>query len=122
MGTRITSPRLGIFASAGGVGAALLAAACCAVPLLLASLGVGAGLLSVMMPLRWPLTALMVAFFLFGFLVLHLRGNGRRASEESPTDRLALRRVRLLFWGAVVAALLIWTAPFWGHWLAGGHG
>lgn len=121
MGTQITPPRLGIIASAGGVGAALLAAACCVAPLLLASLGVGAGFMSAMMPLRWPLTALMGAFLLFGFLALHRAGNWQGASEQSPAGRLALRRVRLLFWGAVIAALLIWTAPLWGHWLAGGH-
>lgn len=51
---------LGALASLGAI---LAAASCCVLPLALGALGVGAGLSStvaVMMPLRWPLTALSV--------------------------------------------------------------
>jgi mercuric ion transport protein len=67
----------GIFAS----GAALIsAAACCVLPLVFVSLGIGASALSFLVPYHWPLTIVAgVAIAVGWMLVLRNRSRGRVA-------------------------------------------
>ncbi len=87
-----------LLASVGGVAAALLGSLCCVGPLLFVTLGVGAGLVSTFGPLRPLFGVLMVAMLGLGFYTVY----------GSPRAR-----DKLLLWGAVVLALILWTFPTW---------
>ncbi len=115
--------RKALFASAGGVIAALLGSLCCVGPLLFVTLGVSAGLASAFEPLRPLFGALMVGLFGLGFYTVYGRRRAAIDATELSADECApgaacavprsRTRDKAILWGAVALALLLWTFPTW---------
>lgn len=98
-----------------GFGAALGASACCVAPLVLVALGVGGAWASSLRALE-PLYPLFLAGALgaFGFAFWRLYVAPRRcAPEEACAAAPVLRRQRIAFWIALVAAKAILLFPFY---------
>lgn len=107
-----------LFASLGGVTAALLGSLCCVGPLLLVTLGVGAGLASTFEPLRPVFGAVMIGLFGLAFYAVYGRGEiSAAANGEACAVPRSRKREKLLLWSAVVVALVLWTFPSWSVWL-----
>lgn len=106
--------RRSIFASVGGVGAAVLGTLCCLGAPLFLALGIGSGAAAALGPLRPVFGALTVFFLAAGFYMLHRARAGDRSRPPGPTDSVdggARRRARLLLWAATGLALLLWALP-----------
>ena len=112
--------RRALLASAGGLLAALLGSLCCVGPLLFLTLGVSAGFASAFEPLRPLFGVLMVGLLGLGFYTVYGR---RRATTGASDDECApgaacavprsRARDKVLLWGAVALALILWTFPTW---------
>ncbi len=110
-----------LFASAGGILAALLGSLCCVGPVLFVTLGVGAGLASALEPLRPVFGVLMVGLFGLGFYTVYGRRRATADATEASEGECASgtacavprSRDKALLWGAVALALLRWTFPTW---------
>ena len=100
---------------AGAVGAGLLASACCTVPLLLITIGVGGAWLSTLRALE-PLRPLFL-LIAFGLLFAAWRRVDRAAEAETCepgtacADPRTHRRNRWLLWLAAVVTLLLAASP-----------
>ncbi|MFQ5720316.1 MAG: mercuric transporter MerT family protein [Acidobacteriota bacterium] len=96
----------------GAVSAALLSAACCLGPLVLAFLGIGgAGAALALAPYRPWFLAATVLFLGVGFYRMY-RGNRTECGEgESCTMPRARRYGRVLLWVATVIVILVATFP-----------
>lgn len=116
--------RRGLVASAGAIGAAVLASLCCIGPLVFVAFGVGAGLASTFEPLRPIFTALTVGLLGLGFYTVYGRRPAAARSDQStdgeacaPDGSCAVpshrRRDKVLVWTAAVLALLLLTFPEW---------
>lgn len=103
----------------GGVLAAVGASACCVLPLVLVTLGIGGTWVSTLTALE-PFRPLFIALAL-GFFSMAGYRMYRQPGACAPGDACAApgvsRRQRAIFWSAVplVAALIAfpWFAPFW---------
>lgn len=114
----VTPPRTGAgltaFGTVASFGAVLAAASCCVLPLALAALGVGVGLSStfaLLMPLRWPLTALSILVLAAGWWS-YARRRRACAADRSCTVPLPSRATPILL--AVGTALTV-VALLWGR-------
>ncbi|MGH2603364.1 MAG: mercuric transporter MerT family protein [Dehalococcoidia bacterium] len=98
---------------------AILASACCILPLVLVMLGLGGAWLSVLhalQPYRWIFLSLTAIALVFAWRRLY-----PASVECAPGDACALpanrRAYRMLFWIIVVlvalAAVFPWLAPLW---------
>ena len=95
----------------GGLGALFSAAACCVLPLILGTLGLGAGWLSVFVPYHWPLTTAAGMAVAVGW-VLYVR-NRRACARDAhclPAERSRSTFVMLSFATVFVALSAIWKA------------
>jgi mercuric ion transport protein len=113
----IASPRWALLASvAGAVGASL----CCAVPLLLVSLGVGGtwlASLTALEPYRPAFVGLAIGAL--GTAGWRLYGPASRCEDGRVcADRKILRRRRLLLWVVVAAVLPLLLFPYYVSWFA----
>ena len=99
---------------AGGVGAALGSALCCAGPLIAVVAGVsGAGLASTFDPLRpWFLGA-TAAFLLLGFWMVDREERKACTPGRPCADPRTRRRMKIMLWTATVLAVLFATFPSW---------
>jgi len=116
-----TSPssRGGVLASVGALGAAILASLCCIGPILVLTLGVGAGLASTFEPLRPWFTGLTAIFLAVGFYTVY----GRKPAVQGGCDCCATdtacavprsrTRDKVILWTATVVAVTLWTFPYW---------
>ena len=113
----IASPRWALLASvAGAVGASL----CCAVPLLLVSLGVGGTWLANLTALE-PYRPVFVALAIgaLGTAGWRLYGPASRCEDGRVcADPKILRRRRLLLWVVVAAVLPLLLFPYYVSWFA----
>ena len=112
------STHRGLLAAVGAIGAALLASLCCVGPLLVVTLGVGAGLASRFEPLRPLFTVLTLALLALGFYVVYGRKPAVRDGAACSADRSCSvprhrRRDTIVLWVATVVALLLLTFPQW---------
>ena len=100
--------------SAGGLGAALGSALCCAGPLIAVVAGVsGAGLASTFNPLRpWFLGA-TAAFLLLGFWMVDREERKACTPGRPCADPRTRRRMKIMLWTATVVAVLFATFPSW---------
>lgn len=93
-------------------GALLAAGSCCVLPLALAALGVGAGVSSafaVLMPLRWPLTALALVGLATGWLLFARRRRDCAAAQSCTAGRPARSTPIILSAGTILTLIaLIW--------------
>lgn len=120
--------RKSLWASVGGMTAALVGSLCCMGPLLFVTLGVGAGLATTFEPLRPVFGAAMLAFFAFGFHRAYARrrvavsDSSSIRQDSDCTDSVAAcelprrgDRDILILWVAAVIALILWTFPTWSR-------
>jgi mercuric ion transport protein len=111
--------RRALLAGVGGVGASLLAALCCAGPLLFVFFGVGAGLASTFEPLRPLFTIVAVIALGIAFHAVYgPRGaSSAAAGSSAPGAACAVPRSRtrdrILVWSAAMIAALLWSFPYW---------
>jgi len=82
----------GIFASSAAL---ISAAACCVLPLVFVSLGIGASALSFLVPYHWPLTIVAGAAIAAGWMLV-LRNWSRGSVARSTTIVLALATLLLV--------------------------
>jgi mercuric ion transport protein len=117
--------RKALFASFGGVAAALLGSLCCAGPLVFVALGVGAGLAGTLDPLRPVFGVLVVALLGAGFYTVYgarprpleapgASEDGCAAGESCAVPR-SRTRDKAILWTAAVLALVLWTFPTWSR-------
>lgn len=109
----------GWLVGAGAVGAGLLASLCCIGPLLVVTLGVGAGLASTFAPLRPLFTAVTVLLIALGFYVVYGRKRANRTCApgeacEPPAPR---KRDQVFLWVAVLLATTFLTFEYWSQFL-----
>lgn len=110
--------RLVTWLSFGSIGAAFLAS-CCAVPLTLIFLGIGAGGLSVSLAAyRWIF--LTLTFLLLGFAFYLVYGRKKPLLDEPSVscDRRSKDLTKLLLWGATALALVFLLGPFIFVWIS----
>lgn len=129
-----------IVSGAGGVLAAFLGSLCCVGPLLLVTVGVGAGLASALEPFRPLFGGIMLVCLALGYWAVYGRRliavRSARAAPDSetarPPEECALdgrgvgaacaaspRRSRdaVILWCATALAAVLWTFPTWSLWL-----
>lgn len=115
------SSREGLFTSVGAMGAAVLASLCCIGPVLVVTLGAGAGLASTFEPLRPVFTALTAVLLAVGFYIVYrkkpvLQGADDHCAEDAacavPGNR---KRDKAVLWTATVFAAVLWTFPYWSR-------
>ena len=115
------APRSAAAPILAGFGAALGASACCVGPLVLVALGLGGAWASGLRALE-PLYPAFLAgtFAAFGFAFWRLYVAPRRCAPETACAAApVLKRQRIAFWVALVAAKAILLFPFYGpHLLA----
>ena len=116
------SRRRGLAASLAAVGAALLASLCCIGPVLLVTVGVGAGLASQFEPLRPVFIILTVGMILAAFHSVYGRREAKGPGSAGDADgvcRVPRNRTRdkVLLWAATLIALLLLAFPHWSLWL-----
>lgn len=108
-------------AGAGGVGAAILGSLCCVAPLLVVTLGVGAGLASTFEPLRPVFGFIMLGLFAVAFYSVYAERDESTANDPTCSTSCAaprnLRREKLLIWTAALIAFAVWMFPAWSVWL-----
>lgn len=113
--------RKALFAGGGGLAAAVLGSLCCAGPIVFVTLGVGAGLASTFEPLRPVFGLLMVGLFAIGFRTVYGQDKTSTAVATAHGQACHLPRSRkkekLILWGAVALAAVLWTFPIWSTWL-----
>ena len=111
--------RKSALATAGGVGAAFLASICCIGPVLMVTLGVGAGFASTFEPLRPVFGVVMLLMFAFGFYSVYGRSPMARESalDGQSCERRTGVREKTILWVGFVIAILVWTFPTWSVWL-----
>ncbi len=101
----------------GGIVAAILASTCCIGPLILTILGIsGAAILSKFEILRTPMIA--VVFIFFGIAGVSLYRKRNMCDPESLcAGSKKFRKMTIIYWIGLAAALLIITSPHWVAWL-----
>lgn len=106
--------RKALLAGAGGVGAALASALCCAGPLIAVVAGVsGAGLAATFDPLRPYFLGATAAFLVLGFWMVD-REERKACEPGTPcADPRTRRRMRIVLWIATGMAVLFATYPSW---------
>lgn len=113
--------RKALLAGAGGVVAASLASLCCVAPLLVVTLGVGAGLATTLEPLRPLFGVMMLSLFAVAFYSVYTKRDESAANDPTCRASCAVprnrRRDKLLIWIAASIALAVWTFPTWSVWL-----
>lgn len=111
--------RRSALATAGGVCAAFLASVCCVGPILMVTIGVGAGLAATFEPLRPAFGVAMLLLFAFGFYSVYGRSRAPReaALEGQSCVRSTGVREKAILWVGFVIAILVWTFPTWSVWL-----
>lgn len=97
---------LGAFAS---VGALFSAAACCILPLGLATIGVGSAGLSALVPFHWPLTVVAIIAVLAGW-VFYFRKREACVRDTSCTMAQPLKSTFIL---QCIATLVVATSASW---------
>lgn len=110
------APRSVLAPILAGMGAALGASACCVGPLILVALGLGgawASGLRALEPLYPVFLALALGAFGFAFWRLYV-ASGRCTPDAACATAPVLRRQRIAFWVALVAAKAIVLFPFYG--------
>lgn len=110
--------RKSAIATAGGIFAAFLASLCCIGPILLVTLGVGAGLATTFEPLRPVFGVLALVLFGFGFYVVY--GRKHAALGPTPDGQTCVRpgvREKAFLWIGIVIATALWLFPKWSVWL-----
>ena len=99
---------------AGGVGAAIASALCCAGPLLAVAAGLsGAGLATTFEPLRPWLLGATAAFLLLGFWTLDREERKACEPGRACAEPRTRRRMKVALWIATAAAVLLATFPSW---------
>jgi mercuric ion transport protein len=97
-----------------GAGSAMAASACCVLPAILGSLGIGAAWVSELRAMErfFPVfVGIAAAAFIYGFYRIYIRsapcepGNTRATRQAPPRQRAA-------FWGAFVFAIALLAIPF----------
>ena len=116
---RLWRMRKSVLATAGGVGAAFLASVCCIGPILLVTVGIGAGVAAAFEPLRPLFGVLMLLLFGFGFYGVYGRYNAvpESAAAGQACARSGRVRDRVLLWVGFFIAVVIWSFPTWSVWL-----
>lgn len=117
--TNAGTPRSAVAPILAGFGAALGASACCVGPLVLVVLGLGGAWASGLRALE-PLFPLFVAGALgaFGFAFWRLYVAPRRCAPEAACATApVLRRQRIAFWFALIAAKALFLFPLYGPYL-----
>lgn len=97
-----------------GTASALGASACCVLPLVLVSLGLGGAWIAQLRELErfYPaLVALALGAFAFGFYRLYLRP-AACAPQSACTAPVSARRQKTVFWGALIFAKFLILSPF----------
>lgn len=104
-----TDHRVAALGVAASFGAFFSAAACCVLPLALGAIGVGAGGLSAIVPLHWPLTiAAMVAVTAGWFIYVRKQ---RACARDGKCTMKAPSRATLLT--LCVATVFVIVSAFW---------
>ena len=103
----------------GGVGAAFLASLCCIGPILLVTVGIGAGVAAAFEPLRPAFGVLMLLLFGFGFYSVYGRSNSlpESAAAGQACARTGRVRDKVFLWVGLFIAIVIWSFPTWSVWL-----
>lgn len=106
--------RKAMLLGAGGVGAAVVSALCCAGPLLAVAAGVsGAGLAATFDPLRpWFLGA-TAGFLLLGFWMVDREERKACEPGRACAEPRVRRRMKVMLWIATGIAVLFATFPSW---------
>ena len=103
-----------LLVGAGGVGAALISALCCAGPLLAVAAGVsGAGLAATFDPLRPWFLAATAGFLLLGFWMVHREEQKACEPGRPCADPQTRRRMKTMLWLATGVAVVFATFPSW---------
>lgn len=110
----------GVLAGIGAMVTAFLGSICCIGPLLLVTLGIGAGWASIFEPLRSVFAGLTIGLLSLGFYTVYGRPPGRISSTglargagqvcRTPVRR---RHDEAALWVATVVALLLLSFPAW---------
>ncbi len=114
--------RAGLAAAGGSVVSAMVASACCWLPLLLIALGLSAGGVSSWFAQWRPLFLVVAAVLLCaGFYIIYLRKSACEPSSACAVPNPKLRRFnRVMFWVATVAVLGFSFFPNYAGYLIGG--
>jgi len=107
-------------AASGGVVAAFLASLCCIGPIVLVTVGVGAGLAATFEPLRPALGVVMVLLLGFAFYSVYRKGDVSTTAAKiagQACSRTSRRREKAFLWVGVGIAIVLWTFPTWSTWL-----
>lgn len=97
-----------VLGTAASLGALFSAAACCVLPLALGAIGLGAGGLAAVVPLRWPLTIAAIAAVAAGWL-LHVRKKRACARDASCTAPSRATFAMLCLATAFVTISALWS-------------
>jgi mercuric ion transport protein len=103
--------------TAASFAALLSAAACCVLPLALAAVGLGAGGLSMLVPLHWPLTILAIVAIVAAWLLYVRKRRACRRDEScaaAPPSRAIFLMLSIsttfvaisVFWSFIEAPLM----------------
>lgn len=120
-----------VITGGGSVMAAFLASLCCIGPFFFASLGVFAGLVSFLEPLRPVLGVLMIASLGVAFWTVYrprmspaaapsadsAAGDSGNVATAMCTMHVRRSRDVTILWIATALALGLWTFPTWSRWL-----
>jgi mercuric ion transport protein len=110
----VREDRKTLLVGAGGVGAALFSALCCAGPLLAVAAGVsGAGLAATFDPLRPWFLAVTAGFLLLGFWMVHREEQKACEPGRPCADPQTRRRMKIMLWLATAVAVVLATFPSW---------
>lgn len=117
--TTSRSGRKGLLASGGAIGA-ILASACCILPLVLFSLGIGGAWMSNLTMLK-PYQPLFIAFTLvmlgIGFYAVYRKPSNTCRAEACITDGycgtpLAERVIKIALWSATLLIVVVLAWPY----------
>ncbi len=104
-------PERGVAAvgTAAGASALFSAGACCVLPLVLASAGVGTGALAVFVPYHWPLTIASALVIAVGWLLYFHRRRACASGAECAGDPPSRATIVMLS----LATLFVATSALW---------
>lgn len=107
------------FPLVGGIVAALGASACCILPLALVALGLGGAWLSyarALEPFRPIFGVVTLGLLGYAFWHLYLRP---RPCDDEVCETGPSRRAQIIFWVVSLAAILLFSFPWYIDWLIG---
>lgn len=105
-------------AASAGVFAAFLGSLCCIGPILLVTIGIGAGLATTLEPLRPVFGVIMLLMFGVAFYSVYgKRVTAGDAGLEGQACVHASRRDKAFLWAGAIVAIVMWSFPTWSTWL-----